>query len=164
MKESLSKFEVSVAVLSGVIVFVATLTGPRLSHGFSHDTLAVTNARQERQIADLEAALAAAREQGVTLQDQLADAGGQLETLRSELATLKQERETLATQLAAATKRVQQVEGKLRTTDEEAAKLKELLSVQEANKERDEAKARAEKAEERIRELTLELHRSGVWP
>jgi hypothetical protein len=46
----------------------------------------------------------------------------------------------------------------------EAAKLKEFLSLQEAQKERDDAAERATKAEDRIRELTLELHRAGVWP
>jgi len=164
MAERLSKFEVSVAALSGVIVLVATLTGPRLSHGVSRDTLAVTNARQDRQISELETALQGAQEEGRTLQTQLADAGLQLEELRSELAALKQERETLSTQLAASTDKAREFEEKLQVTDQEAAKLKELLSLQEANKERDEAKARAEKAEERIRELTLELHRTGVWP
>ncbi len=164
MKEGLSKIEVSVAALSGVIVFIATLTGPRLSHGVPRDRLAAANMRQTQEIAVLEKALAAAQEEGGSLQGQLAETGLQLTGVRSELAALKQERETLSTQLAASADQIRKLGEKLQVSDQEAAKLKELLSVQEATKQRDEAKARADKAEERIRQLTLELHRSGVWP
>jgi len=162
--ERLSKMEVSVAALCGVILFVATLTGPRSSHGVPRDRLVAVNARQSQEITALESALDAAQNQGCLLQEQLAQAGHQLEEVRVNLSALEQERETLSTRLAAAMHRIGELERKLQATDQEACKLKELLSVQEANKERDEAKARAEKAEERIRELTLELHRSGIWP
>lgn len=175
MKEGLSKLEVSVAALSGLIVFIATLTGPRLSHGVSRDGLAIANARQERQITELEAALETAvktaQERGEALETQLAEAGLELEQVRSELAAVTQQREALETQLAASAEKVGQLEAKLLTTDEEATKLKELLSLHEVTQERDTAKAheeeakdRAEKAEERIRELTLQLHRAGLWP
>ena len=178
MRERISKLEVSVAVLSGVIVFIATLTEPRLSHGVSRDTRAVTHARQDRQISELEAALQAAQEEGRTLQTQRAEAGLQLEELRSELAALKQERETLGTQLAAlkqeretlgtqlaaSVEEVRELGEKMQAADQEATKTKDLLLVQEANRARDEAEARAEKAQDRIRELTLELHRAGIWP
>lgn len=164
MRERISKLEVSVAVLSGVIVFIATLTEPRLSHGVSRDTRAVTHARQDRQISELEAALQAAQEEGRTLQTQRAEAGLQLEELRSELAALKQERETLGTQLAASVEKVRELGEKMQAADQEATKTKDLLLVQEANRARDEAEARAEKAQDRIRELTLELHRAGIWP
>ena len=163
MQERLSKIEVSVAVLSGMIVLIATLTGPRLSHGVSRDTRAVAHARQDRQISELETALQGAREESRTLQTQLAEAGVQLEELRSELAALKQERETLSTQLAASTDNVRELEKQLETASQEAAKLKPSVSVQGVTKERDEAIARAEKAEERIRELTLQLHQAGLW-
>lgn len=162
--ERLSKLEVSVAALCGVILFVATLTGPRLGHAVPRDRLVTVNMRQSQEIVGLEHALDAARQHGSVLQDQLAQAGHQMKVVRNSLAALEQERETLATQLAAATERIGELEAKLQATDQEACKLKELLSVQEANKERDEAEARAEKAEERIRELTLQLHRSGIWP
>lgn len=164
MKERLSKLEVSVAALCGVILFVATLSGPRLSHGVPRDRLAAVNMRQSQEIAALEKALATAREQQSVLQEQLTEAGHQLEAVRADLSTLKQERETLSAQLATSAQRIRELETRLQSTDQEASKLKELLSVQEANKERDEAMARAEKAEDRIRELTLELHRAGVWP
>jgi len=164
MTERLSKLEVSVAALCGVILFVATLSGPRLSHGVPRDRLAAVNMRQSQEISVLERSLDAAREQQGALQEQLAEAGQQLEAVRADLSTLKQERETLSAQLATSAQQIRELEMKLQATDQEASKLKELLSVQEANKERDEAEARAEKAEERIRELTLQLHRSGVWP
>jgi len=164
MRERISKLEVSVAALSGIVVFVATLTGPRLSHGVSRDTLAITNARQEQQISELQANLQAAQGRTRALQAELVEAQGQSEQLDAQVNTLKREREMLTAQLGAATEKVQALEEKLQTVDQEAAQLKELLSVQEANKERAEAEARAKKAEERIRELTLELHRAGVWP
>lgn len=171
MKERLSRFEVSVAALSGLIVFIATMTGPRLSHGVSRDGLAVVNARQGRQITQLEVALETAQERGKTLEIQLAEAGLQVQQVRSELAAMTEQREALGVQLAASAKKVGALEAQLRTANEEAAKLTELLSLHEVTQERDtakareeEAKARAEKAEERIRELTLQLHRAGVWP
>lgn len=171
MKERLSKLEVSVAALSGLIVFIATLTGPRFSHGVSRDGLVIANARRERQITGLEAALGTAREKGEALETQLVDAGRQLEQVRSELAAVTQQREALDIQLATSGEKVGKLEAKLLTTSEEAAKLKELLSLHEVTQERDtakareeEAKVRAEKAEERIRELTLQLHRAGLWP
>jgi len=162
--EKLSKLEVSVAALCGVILFIATMTGPRLSQGVARDRLVAVNVRQSREIAALENALDAARDQGRVLQKQLAQAGHQLEEVRVNLSALQQERETLSTQLAAATRRVSELETKLQVTDQEMSKLKGLPSVQKANKERDEAVARAEKAEDRVRELTLRLHRSGIWP
>jgi peptidoglycan hydrolase CwlO-like protein len=164
MKERLSKIEVSVAALSAVIVFIATLTGPRLSHGVPRDRLAAAHMRQTQEIAVLEKALAAAQEEGRSLQGRFAETGLQLTGARSELAALKQERETLSTQLAASADQIRKLGEKLKAAEQEATELKELLSVQEATKQRDEAKARADKAEERIRQLTLELHRSGVWP
>jgi len=171
MNEGLSKLEVSVAALSGLIVFIATMTGPRLSHGVSRDGLAIVNARQERQITELEAALATVQERGEALDTQLAEACLQVEQVRSELAAMTEQRDALDVQLAASAEKVGALEAKLRTADEEATKLKELLSLHEVTQERDtakareeEAKARAEKAEERIRELTLQLHRAGLWP
>jgi chromosome segregation ATPase len=164
MKERLSKIEISVAALSGVIVFIATLTGPRLSHGVPRDRLAAANMRQTQEIAVLGKALAAVQEKGRSLQGQLAETGLQLTGVRSELAVLTQDREALSTQLAASADQIRKLGEKLQAAEQEATELKELLSVQEATKQRDEAKIRADKAEERIRELTLELHRSGVWP
>lgn len=162
--ERLSRLEVSVAALCGVILFVATLSGPRLSHGVPSDRLVAVNMRQSQEIAALEKALGAAREQSSALQQQVAQTAHQLEEACAKQPTLKAERDTLATQLAAATDRIEELEAKLRAADQAASKLNGLPSVQKANKERDEAVARAEKAEEHVRQLTLRLHRSGIWP
>ena len=171
MNEGLSKLEVSVAALSGLIVFIATMTGPRLSHGVSRAGLAIVNDRQERQISELEGALATAQERGEALETQLAEVGLQVEQIRLELATVTGQRKALDVQLAASAEKVETLEDKLLTADEEALELKKLLSLHELTQERDtakvhaeEAKDRAQKAEERIRELTLQLHRAGVWP
>ena len=164
MEERLSKFEIAIAAVSGVILFVATLAGPGLDPGLSRGRLAITHARQSRRLAGLETALKTAREHSSALQSQLTQAGLVAEQARSELTALMQERDTLSTQVATCTGQIQELEKKLQSADEEAAKFRELLSLHEISKERDAAVAKAQEAEERIRALTLELHRSGVWP
>ena len=62
MEERLSKFEIAIAAVSGVILFVATLTGPGLDPGLSRGRLAITHARQSRRLAGLETALKTAQE------------------------------------------------------------------------------------------------------
>jgi chromosome segregation ATPase len=109
-------------------------------------------------------ALTATQENHASLQTKAAETRRQLEQMRCELAALTKERDTLMAQVAAANEKVEELSSKLETTGLEAAKLKEFLSLQDVQKERDDAAERAQKAEDRIRELTLELHRAGIWP
>jgi chromosome segregation ATPase len=163
-EENLSVVEGWVIALSAIAVLTATVAGPRLSHTVTRDELAVVNVAQTRHISRLVAALTATQKEQASLQTEAAEKGRLLEQMRSELATLTEERDALVAQVATADAKVQELNTKLETTGMEAAKLKEFLSLQEVVEERDNAAERAKKAEDRIRELTLELHRAGVWP
>lgn len=171
VEEKLGGFEIAVAVVSGLIVFIATMAAPQLDRGSSRAKLSIANARQERQIAELQTTLEGAQQQSDTLQTQLSQANAQLEQASSELAVLKQRHETLSAQLVASTGKVKELEVQLEGKDQEVAGLKELMRVEKLTKERKEAEElakaaeeRAKKAEDRIRELTLQLHRAGVLP
>jgi chromosome segregation ATPase len=164
MRERLSKCELPVAAASILIALIATLAGPRLNHGMTRDRLVAVNVRRTRQVAGLQAALRAAQSSNRALETELAGASIALENAQSQLAALVTERDALAAEVATSACKTLELEGRLATITDEAAQLKELLSLHELSRERDAATARAEKAEERIRQLTLELHRSGVWP
>jgi chromosome segregation ATPase len=163
-EENLSVLEGWAIALSAIALFVATMAAPRLSRSVTRDELAVANADKTRRISRLVTALTAVEKDATALREEVTQTNQSLEEMRSELETLTKERDTLVAQVAAANAKVQELDGKLQTTGMEAAKLKEFLSLQEIQKERDEAAERAKEAEDRIRQLTLELHRAGVWP
>ncbi len=163
-EEKLSLFERGAVASSVVVLLIATMVGPRLNPGMARDELAVANAHKTRHISQLAASLTTARQDQAALRTQAAQTEQLLDKVRSELDALMQERDALVAQVAVANQRVQELETRLQTTHLEAARLKEFLSLQEIKKERDEAMDKATKAEDRIRELTLQLHRAGVWP
>ncbi len=163
-EENLSVLEGWVIALSVIVVFSATIAGPQLSHAMARDELALVNADKTKRISTLLTTLVSARQDNVSLRAEVAETGRLLEQVRCELAALKQERDTLIGQVAVANEKARELESRLQTTGLEAAKLKEFLSLQETQKERDDAAERAQKAEDRIRELTLQLHRAGIWP
>ncbi len=163
-EQKLSLFE-GWATASGVVVLlIATMVGPRLNPGMTRDELAVVNADKTRRISQLATTLTTVRQDHAALRTQAVETGQLLEQTRSELAALTQERDALLAQIADANARLRELDNRLLTTHMETAKLKEFLSLQEIQKERDEAAEKATKAEDRIRELTLQLHRAGVWP
>ncbi len=163
-EENLSVLEGWVIALSVIVVFSATMAGPQLNHVMARDELAVANADKTKHISALVATLESARQENASLRAEAAETSQLLEQARCELAALKQERDTLIGQVAVANEKVRELDSRLQTTGLEAAKLKEFLSLQETQKERDDAAERAKKAEDRIRELTLQLHRAGIWP
>ena len=164
MRMKLSKYELPVAAMSVLIVLVATLAGPRLNYGMAGDGAGADHIRQTRQIAELRAALNTAHSNCRTLETEFAEASLALKKVQSQLAALKTERDALATQVATATEQARQLEEQLAAARGEAGKLKQSPAISQVTKERDEAIARAKRAEERNRKLTLELHRAGIWP
>ena len=175
IEETQSKFEVVVGVLGVVIALIGTVSSPGPDRPMSRNALAAANGRMTKHIVEMQTALRTIREYNNGLQTQLASAHQSLEDahaaarrslekVESEMAKLMQERDTLDTQLSTSTEKIQELEIEYQAASTEADKLKQLLSLHDATLERDAAKDRAKKAEERIRELTLELHRSGIWP
>jgi chromosome segregation ATPase len=141
----------------------------------SRNALAAANGRMIKHIAEMQIALRTIREYNSGLQTQVAEARQSLEDAhaqarrsledaRAELAKLAQDRDALGTRLSTSAEKIQELEAEYQIACAEADQLKQLLSVHDAIRERDQAKEDAKKAEERIRELTLQLHRSGIWP
>lgn len=154
-----------------VVVFLGTLSIPRLSTTISRAELNQDGARKAQRITSLEASLATAENESENLRGQLAQAGSQLEataaaleTAHSEISGLKVERDELATRVTATTQQLRDVDSQLEDLKQKLAEFKEFVTAQQVANERDEAVERAKKAEERIRELTLQLNRAGIWP
>lgn len=88
-----------------------------------------------------------------------------LESTQADLASFRQVHDVLITQVGATTSRVQELEARLQESKVQGGKLKEYAVLEEQlKKERDEAVGQAQNAAERIRELTLQLQRAGVYP
>ncbi len=175
LEETQSKFELTVGVLGVVIAFIGTVASPGPDRPMSRNALAAANGRMTKHIRGMQTALRTIREYNSGLQSQLAEARQSLEDAhaearraleeaRAELAKVMADRETLDSQLNTSAEKIQELETKFEMASAEANQLQKLLSLHDARLERDAAEAKAKKAEERIRELTLQLHRSGVWP
>ena len=163
-----SKREVVVGVFGLVIALIATVASPGPDRPVSRNALASANGRMIRHISEMQTALRTIREYNSGLQMQLATTRQLLEdahsAAQSALAKLTQERDSLGTKVSTTTEKIEELEVQYQAASAEADQLKQLLSLHDAAMERDAAKEKAKQAEERIRELTLELHRSGIWP
>jgi chromosome segregation ATPase len=84
--------------------------------------------------------------------------------LREQIGSLEKEREMLKGQIGQGAAKVKDLEGQLLAARAKLAKLDDKTTTDALLKQRDEAVARADKDEDRIRELTLQLHRAGIWP
>lgn len=164
MRVKLSKCEMPVAAMSILIVLVATLAGPRLNYGQAPDGTAAQHVRKTRQVAELQTALKTAWSVRKTLETELSGTKLALEKAQSQLSTLKADRDALATQVATAKEKARRLETELAAARQETGKPQQTPQLDQLTKERDEAIARAKRAEERNRQLTLELHRAGIWP
>lgn len=122
------------------------------SIGFSQDRLRATVARELRT-------------RDGSLEKELKDLSKTIESTRADLASFRVVHDTLIAQVAASTAKVQEIESRIQETKTQAGKLNEYAALQEQlRKERDEALTQAKDATERIRELTLQLQRAGVYP
>jgi chromosome segregation ATPase len=164
IEEKSSLIEGVIGAVGVVIVILSTLSAPRLSSNASREELAKDGVRKTQRIKALQTWLTTAQQSNDSLRSQLVTAGSLLEKASAQINTLTAERDGLKMQVASATTQLKNVQGQFEELKEEMAKYKEILSVQQAVDERDDALERAKKAEDRIRELTLELKRAGVWP
>ncbi len=163
-EEKSSVFENVTAAVGVVIVLASTLSGPRLASNMSREELAKDGARKAQRLEMLQTWLNTAQQGNESLRAQLASANSRLEKAHAEINVLTEECSGLKTQLASATGQLQDVSGQLQELKQEMAKFQEILSVQQVADERDDALERAKKAEERVRDLTLQLNRAGIWP
>ncbi len=162
MEEKLGGFEIAVAVVGGLIVFVATMAAPPLNRGTTRAELAMVNARQEQQIAELGTTLEVTQQERDELRFQWKQARAKLEQACSELAVLKREHETLDTRLTAANEEIKKLKNDLKVQELKAEL--EVKNREAADERVRRAEERKKKAEDQVRELTLQLHRAGVLP
>jgi chromosome segregation ATPase len=163
-EEKSSLFEGLTAGVGVVVVLISTLAGPRLNSNMSREELTRDRTRKAERIVALQTWLKTAQQGNDFLRTEVANAGSLLEKARLEIAALVEERDGLEEKVASTAGQLQDVQGKLEELKREVAQFKEFVSLQELAKERDDAQEKAKKAEERIRELTLQLNRAGVWP
>ena len=178
IEEKSSLFESAFAIGAILIAIIATFSSPILDTSLSREELVQQRDGKVQQIAELQADLVAAEKDYESLEDQLAQAGVNLQAAQaqtaereSEIDALKVEREELTTRVTATTKQLRQADDEIEDLKNEMARFEDILSIQQVAEKLDEAIARAEEAEERtkrreeqIRELTLQLNRAGIYP
>ncbi|MBN1358940.1 MAG: hypothetical protein JW993_00025 [Sedimentisphaerales bacterium] len=157
-------FEGVIAGIGVVILLLSTLSTPRLSSTMTREELTADRTRKAQRIETLQTWLTAAQQGNESLRTQLATTNSHLEKARAQIGALAEERDGLSAQVASTTRQLQEIDGQFQALKEEMAKFKEIVSVQQVAEERDDAVERAKKAEERVRELTLQLNRAGIWP
>ena len=159
-----SLFEGLTAGVGVVVVLLSTISAPRLNSNMTREELNQDRTRKAQRIAALQTWLKTAQQGNEYLRTQVVSADSQLDEAQAEVSALTEERDGLKEKVASTTGQLQDVQGKLEELKQEMTQFKEFVSMQKLAKERDEAEEKAKKAEERIRELTLQLNRAGVWP
>lgn len=163
-EEKSALFEGVIVAVGMVILLAGTLSVPPLTSTMSRAELVEDRAEKTQRIVALQRSLETARQENESMQTQLTAAHSLLEEVRSEIDALTVERDLLETKVAATTSQLQDVNAQFQELKREMAQFKELVSLQELAGQRDEALQRAKRAEERIRDLTLQLNRAGIWP
>jgi predicted nucleic acid-binding Zn-ribbon protein len=116
------------------------------------------------RLAVLEAALRKLEARNNEVQKELAMIEPLLERTASDSIWLQQGYDALSTQVTTTTARLSDVDRILKQTEAQTAEVGEFLSLHKIITQRDEAKEEAERNAEQIRDLTLKLHRAGVYP
>jgi uncharacterized coiled-coil DUF342 family protein len=117
-----------------------------------------------QRLQELETATRQMRAETGTLTSNLAELAPRLTEIESAFATFQGEQETTESEVTQVAARADELETLLQATAERLSELDKLLSFNRLALERDQAVEDAKAAKERIRELTLELQRSGQWP
>jgi peptidoglycan hydrolase CwlO-like protein len=150
--------------LAILLIFVCTIGAPAMNHGLSKEQLAKAYARSNRHVMQLQASLQTAQGHIESQKADLIQANSSFEKTKERLEALQKERDTLKGLVDEGAAKVKDIQSQLQTAQVELAKLKNQIAKDDTVKQRDEALARATRAEDRVRELTLQLHRAGIWP
>ena len=163
-EQLLKNFEEAGAGLAILIVLICTVAGPRLNHGPTREQLAKAYVSGHRHIVQLQSSLQTAQGNIEAQKTELTKASSSCGQLQQQTHSLQKERGTLKDQITEDEAKIKDLEGQLQTTRAEVAKLNDLITRDDTGKKLDAALTRATKAEDRIRELTLQLHNAGIWP
>ena len=171
IEEKSSLFESAFAIGGVLVAIILTFSSPKLESALSRQELADDRDQKVQEIASLEASLAAAQNDNEALRAQLVEVGSVLQQAQTHIQARQTEINDLEVDISALkvqrdglTAQLQDKDRQLEDLRSQIAEFQEFLSVQQAAGERDEALERAQKAEERIRQLTLQLHNAGVYP
>jgi chromosome segregation ATPase len=166
--ERMNTIEQALAGFAAVIVLICTVGAPQLNGGPTREQLVKAFVRNGRRIVQLQSSLQTAEGRVQTQKAELTSAGNSVGALQGQASSLQKERDTLQSTLnkriSEDTTKIKELEGQLQAAKAEVAKLNNLITQDDTGKKLDAAVARANKAEDRIRELTLQLHNAGIWP
>ncbi len=162
--EKLGILECVIAGIAGLTVLACTVWGPRINWGLSREQLAKAYTRNSRQIVQLQSSLQTAEGRLKAQKAELATASNSVTGLQARVNALTKERDAASKQTSDEAARIKDLETQLQAAKAEVAKLKNDAVQEDMSKKLDAAVARANKAEDRVRELTLQLHNAGIWP
>jgi chromosome segregation ATPase len=151
----------TVVILAGFFLALVSTFGP--ASAIAPEEWALQQDSRTR-IASLEAALRKLEARNDEVQRELALIEPMLERAASDTAWLQQGYDALSTQVTTTTARLSDVDRVISQTQAQTAEVGEFLSLHKIITQRDEAKEEAERNAEQIRDLTLKLHRAGVYP
>ncbi len=162
--ELLETVERVIAGIAALVVFLCTMGGPHLNWGPTREQLAKACVRSSRQVTQLQTSLQTAEHQAKTQKTELAAATNSATSLQARLNALLKERDTFTRQTSDEANKVKELESQLQAAKSEIARLKDASAKENMTGKLDAAVTRANKAEDRVRELTLQLHNAGIWP
>jgi chromosome segregation ATPase len=180
--EKLETLEQTGAILAAVILLICTVGSPLASSSLTREQLVTACVQSNRRAAQLQASLRTTEDRVKAVQVQVADRDSAVAKLQRERDAFKIKADDAATQAtnaaagaaaqatnaadqaATAAAKVQELESQLQAARAEIAKLNNKPAQDDLAKRYAEAVARANKDEDRIRELTLQLHKAGLWP
>jgi len=162
--ELLETIERVIAGVAAFIVFICTIGGPSLNWGPTREQLTKAYLQSNRHVAQLESSLQTAEQNTKAQKAQLAAAAGSVTAIQAQVSAVQKELDASTKRTSNEAAKVKELEGQLQAAKAEIAKLKDTTAKEDINGQLNAAVARANKAEDRVRELTLQLHNAGIWP
>ncbi len=162
--EQLATVEHFVAGIAALIVFVCTMAGPRLDWGPTREQLTQACTSNNQYITQLQSSLQTSEGSVKAQRNELAKASNSITALEARVNALQKERDNATGQTTDEASKAKDLQTQLEAAKAEIAKLNDTVGLEQTTKKLDETLARANKAEDRIRELTLQLHNAGIWP
>jgi chromosome segregation ATPase len=148
--------------LVALIVLICSLANPQSCLSLTREQLTSVCVRDGRRVVQLQSSLQAAQDCAKAQKAEAATASDFAAKLQEQIRSIQKERDTFRDQMGQSAAKAKDLESQLQTARAEIAKLNDRATS--LIKQRDEAIARADKDEDRIRQLTLQLHRAGIWP
>jgi chromosome segregation ATPase len=169
--EKVESYEKTGMIVAAVVVLICTAGAPRSDTGPTREQLARAYVRGGHRIVQLQSSLRTAESQIKAQKVEMAGVSTSVAKLQEQMLSVQKERDEFKGRTTDATAKIKELENQLSAARAETAnaraeitKLNDKMAKDDTPKQRDEAIARANKAEDRIRELTLQLHNAGIWP